>query len=474
MRVQLTEIQRLRQSNTRLKNENKKLREIIKAQAIIIEKLTATIEKQQLEIEELRRIVFGKGKKSKKDKQSNNDSFPPYNTNTKINRSAKSYRRAIPNEKEITNCLTYECSQCPDCKAKLTQIKEYERYVEDLLPISEWGKVLKKIRKEKIKTGYCCNCKKRVHPKKVSSQTVTLGENIRHYLVFASVILRLSYSQIKSFLESTANLKISDGEISKLLEKEAALLEPAFMRLKDNIRGQPGAHYDETSWKVQKSDKGNHAWVMTGTKTTDTVFLLGRSRGKGNLEELQGENNHKQIGISDDYNAYKNAFDIHALCWAHPHRKLRDLKNSGNLSVEKQKHCKYVYKTFARLYAQMREVANTSFNKNKRLKKKKILMKKFIRFAQPHHFDPQKLKQIKKRLLEQKECYFVCLTEQSIPLDNNKAERAIRPLVLKRKNSYGSKTQAGADRMSIIYSVVLSTWWKFKTTFFKKYLLLFN
>ena len=34
-------------------------------------------------------------------------------------------------------------------------------------------------------------------------------------------------------------------------------------------------------------------------------------------------------------------------------------------------------------------------------------------------------------------------------MTNNKAERALRPLVIKRKLSYGSKTQKGADVISI-------------------------
>jgi hypothetical protein len=55
-----------------------------------------------------------------------------------------------------------------------------------------------------------------------------------------------------------------------------------------------------------------------------------------------------------------------------------------------------------------------------------------------------------------KQCCFICLEEKGIPMDNNKAKRALRLLVLKRKSSYGSKIQTGADKMSILYSVLLS------------------
>ena len=65
-------------------------------------------------------------------------------------------------------------------------------------------------------------------------------------------------------------------------------------------------------------------------------------------------------------------------------------------------------------------------------------------------------------MLKKKERYFVCITEPDIPADNNKAERVLRHLVIKRKKSLGSKTQKGADIMSVIYSVVMSLWYRGK------------
>ena len=55
-------------------------------------------------------------------------------------------------------------------------------------------------------------------------------------------------------------------------------------------------------------------------------------------------------------------------------------------------------------------------------------------------------------------------------MTNNKAERSIRPAVLKRKISFGSKTQKGADVMSVLLSVCLTTWWKHPKNFYEAYL----
>jgi hypothetical protein len=58
-----------------------------------------------------------------------------------------------------------------------------------------------------------------------------------------------------------------------------------------------------------------------------------------------------------------------------------------------------------------------------------------------HKNDPQKLKTYKETALKECEKYFTCLEYKGIPCDNNKAERVLRPIVLKRKNCFGSKTQ---------------------------------
>ncbi|MFH2104886.1 MAG: IS66 family transposase [Parcubacteria group bacterium] len=464
-----TKLQRQVQVNTRLRNENAKLRMRVKVLAKKTTEQAKIIEYLRLQIEELQRIIFGSGQGGGKDNDKDEILIPIKQPSQK--RSSQSYRRTIPTKTAITDVKSHRLHQCPKCNSKVSDIKEIERYTEDILPMTQWYKALKKVTKETIETGYCNKCSKRVMAKPIAPQPVNLGENVKQFVAFSTIILRLRYEQVKDFLEGTIKLRISDGEIANILGKQAGQLRPAFERLKKSIRGQPGAHFDETGWKVQAEEQGNYAWVITETKTANTVFSLGKSRGKGNIDKLRGNNNANQIGISDDYGAYQNAFlkGKHALCWAHPHRKLRDLKNSASLPTKKQEHCHKVYEEFARLYSKVQQISTSPFRQHERVRAKKRLLSRFEEITQPHPLDPLKLRQIKKRLLKQKECYFVCIVNQDIPPDNNKAERALRHLVLKRKNSYGSKTQAGADRMSVLYSVLLSAWWKSKDTFFQEY-----
>lgn len=46
------------------------------------------------------------------------------------------------------------------------------------------------------------------------------------------------------------------------------------------------------------------------------------------------------------------------------------------------------------------------------------------------------------------------LDDPAVPLDNNRAERALRGLVVGRKNHYGSRSQRGADVSALFYSLL--------------------
>ena len=96
-------------------------------------------------------------------------------------------------------------------------------------------------------------------------------------------------------------------------------------------------------------------------------------------------------------------------------------------------------------------------------------MPKLTKLLKPGKNEPTKLKTIKKTMLGKIDRYFVCITEPNIPTDNNKAERSLRHLVIKRRKSFGSKTPKGAEIMSVLYSVVMSLWWRSKKDLFGSY-----
>ena len=357
---------KLQEDYEALKKENELLKATIAAQNTLIESL-------KLRIEELERMVFGRRKKQPASHDDDEPHGGPTQRKPPSGRTPASYRRPTPPADAVTSTEEYPLSRCQDCGTALEDVKTVVRYEEDVLPLSEWWKALKRVIKRAITTGYCSHCKERKAALPITAHTVSLGRNVKQFIAFSTVILRLGYQPVKDFLLGTVRLAVSDGEITETLAGQAASLQPEFHRIGERIDAQLASHYDETSWPVQAAEQGNHAWIRTGTETPEALFLLGRSRGKGNIDDLRGKEARHQPGVTDDYPAYDHAFADHALCWSHPHRVLRDLAAADCLSAETRAHVSSVFREFDALYVGARAVNKTPFILEERLKKKEEL-----------------------------------------------------------------------------------------------------
>src|SRR5262249_1712221 len=62
-------------------------------------------------------------------------------------------------------------------------------------------------------------------------------------------------------------------------------------------------------------------------------------------------------------------------------------------------------------------------------------------------------KRLLKRFRRHREHLFTFLADPLVPADNNHGERPIRPAVIIRKNSYGNRSQRGADCQAVLMSI---------------------
>lgn len=124
----------------KLREENRQLRQRVKELEMEFiherKERAETVEALRLQIEELRVMVFGKGK--------NDDDEPPAHRNTKPlpggkirqPRDADSYRRPVPPNEEVTKENHYGIDTCPDCGEPLMRLREAARYIEVCFPRS--------------------------------------------------------------------------------------------------------------------------------------------------------------------------------------------------------------------------------------------------------------------------------------------------------------------------------------------------
>lgn len=442
----------------------------LKVKSRRVDVLEKRIEEQDKEIEtlkvlvvELQEIIFGKKKKDDNNDEDGISSNKKKKAEKKP-RSKESYTRKLPDKTDITETREHTIDECPDCKEKLSKKKEVVFYEEDI-PLPTKENKLKNVIEHVVEKGWCKTCKKWHSATPLPSKKVIIGKRVKLYICYLSILMRLSFEQIQNILFDTYSFTISDGEIGNILDEMSQKWRAEYERIMERLRNGKGVHLDETSWGER------WLWVMADIKTEDVLYLAAVSRGKGNAQRLLGEY-FNAVRVSDAYGAYKILIGLCQLCWAHPFRYLRTLKNIKTLNKSVKKHCTKAYEKFSGIYEDLRKYLAEEFDKEKRTIQKQKLIKRLNSFCKPHKKDPKKLTNIKKLCLERMDEYLTCMDFAGVPCDNNKAERKLRHFVIKRKISFGNKSDKGARAFEVNASVLMTYWKKHKDDFFPQLTLL--
>ena len=162
-------------------------------------------------------------------------------------------------------------------------------------------------------------------------------------------------------------------------------------------------------------------------------------------------NAYEGVVVSDFYSAYGVLLGRHQRCWVHLIRDLKGLveanpKNRG-LAIWVGK-VKGVYR---------RAKAFTSDDEKKRHRQRVLFEEELLRLARPYvkRDVPQRVlaQRIEKFISE----LFVFVEHPYVSSDNNAAERAVRPVVIARKVSGGTRSKKGSDTKMTLMSL-FGTW----------------
>lgn len=142
-----------------------------------------------------------------------------------------------------------------------------------------------------------------------------------------------------------------------------------------------------------------------------------------------------------------------------------------NLPEEQLLYVTEWYEAFAVIYQDLRAYLKEPYDSVVREQQAETLWERVQQLAsQPAPegaSEPKKLSRLKAQLKRAgKDRLFVCL-EKNTPCDNNRAERDLRQLVLKRKRSFGSKSERGAQALATVLSLCTTTWRTNPTGYFK-------
>ena len=188
------------------------------------------------------------------------------------------------------------------------------------------------------------------------------------------------------------------------------------------------------------------------------LFRCGVGRGKAEAQEILGEK-FDGIGVTDDYGAYQTLFEAHQLCWAHLLRKAIKLMLQYPDKPEYALFLEGLYDIYQQAVRHQRDQRLSSGRREKVQQLKARIVNLCTLSAQP--IDPLKTKadvvtfiRLQNELVKGIESLFVFVGHPEVEATNNRSERNIRCEAEVRKGGRTSKSDSGAQRRSIIMTVL--------------------
>jgi transposase len=347
-----------------------------------------------------------------------------------------------PPPERIDRRQEHRAACCADCQGELTRCRQTrKRFIEDI------PDDLKSVCTEHtIYRDWCPRCKKRVEPKIPDALPgSTLGT---HTLVLSAWLhygLGNTLSQVSDVFNFHLQLQVTPGGFVQQWYRLQEILYPWYEQIQAEALQSAVLHGDETGWRVD----GKTHWLWCFTNPRLTYYLIDRRRGSPVLAEFFRDEFAGTL-VSDFWGAYNFVqCDARQTCLAH---LLRDLKH-----VEQYKRPGRHWPPFAKklrrlLGDSIRLVKHVSRDEPAFDSRRQRLHDRLAQLIAVGSKDPQARRLIK-RLRRHQADLLTFLDRDGVPFDNNHAERAIRPAVIIRKNSYTNRSERGADAQAVLMSI---------------------
>jgi transposase len=355
---------------------------------------------------------------------------------------------------KATRVERHALEYCPDCDYRLRgESLDYSREVIELPP----PQPVEVIEHQVVKR-WCPHCGRWHSPQLDLSGQVfgqgRIGVRVAALVAYLRTTLRLPVRQVQAYLATLHDLELSVGEIVELAHDVRQQLQGQADQLLEQVRGQPVVHQDETGWR----ENGQNGWVWaTVSDGPQAVRYYEYSASRSHLvaQRLLGER-FRGILVSDFYAAYNLIPGLHQRCWTHLLRDLHALKQEHAARDDVIQWAQQVRQVYddAKLWLTDHPAAT---NEQRRQQYDELCQRTWRLGSQYTFEGHHPCWALAKRLLRHQEELFLFVLRPDLPADNNLAERSIRPLVIMRKISGGSRSDEGSKTRLTLASL-LATW----------------
>lgn len=335
-------------------------------------------------------------------------------------------------------------SVCPDCHTPLGQTNTVTTHIVEDIPALQTVRPV--ITRYTVERQWCPLCKKEVQ---AIPPGVVPGSRFGLHLIVQLLIwkyrCRIPFATMVLLFSTTYGITITEGALVAILHRSREWLGSPYDHLLKEIRGSPVKHADETGWRIA----GVNSWVWAFLTKNTAYYTIEETRGKGVPQRILAGSKPTDVLIRDDYAGYEKLPMHQQSCWAHLLRKSHEAMMQPGVSKEMTT----LHQTVKTMYQTILVSLRLPVGSPQRMRSYETLTEELSSIADAP-FTADDAKKIQTRIRHQQGHLFTALLHDGVPLTNNVAERTIRPMVVTRKISGGSRSTDGAQTHAVNMSIL--------------------
>lgn len=360
------------------------------------------------------------------------------------------------------------CTTVSDCKPGICQHCRWELSGTDAAPyrhqVIELPPVVPEVHEYRLHQLRCPHCGGQTRAPLPEGVTQSgYGERLAAVVALLSGRHHQSHGLLQALLSDLFGVSISVGAINRLRREVNEALAAPVTEAKGYVQRQDVIGSDETGFSQHNGDGHNpeakRGWLWVLVSPLVCIFEIALSRSQATAKELIGEA-FSGIVTSDRYGAY-NWLPVRQrqVCWAHLQRDFVAMSQRSGASAEIGQA---LLRRHRRLFRWWHRVRDGTMSQTLFVEAMAYLRQGFqqelastaaLTLGKNEKTPLAKTVRTCRQLLKVEAALWTFVTHPHVEPTNNAAERALRPAVIWRRLSFGSKSQAGSEFVARILTV---------------------
>lgn len=272
-------------------------------------------------------------------------------------------------------------------------------------------------------------------------------QNIQSLVNYYRFKARLPHNLVVDVMNNIHDVPMTEPTSLEITRRAAGKLEPLYLALEEEVKQADIIHGDETSHSVN----GVNHWIWAFCNSMLSLFKFKKERGGDIVEKTLGKDFKGKL-VSDGWATYtsytRDNKIVHQRCFDHLRREVK---------YECKKKHPDLYKWCCDIYFMTKKGKEYKQKKRRQdmYEKCKVELSILVSYMNAH----KNLRKLATKIENGEDKWFTCILHPELPMDNNEAERSLRPFVIMRKIIGCLRSDVGVRTHEIMMSLI-STWQK--------------